>query len=592
MHCVKIKHILEFIKSNRGGTVKGYLQIVLHSHLPFVLSHGRWPHGADWIFEAAAETYIPIIQILHKAESENIPLKLTIAISPVLAEQLNHITFPEQFVSYIRMKLTSAQEDERYYNDIDDFERVKLAQFWQDFYTRVLHDFREIEGDILGEFKKYQEKEMIEIITCAATHGYLPLLGTDNSVYAQLAVAKQVHRKHFGCEPKGIWLPEAAYRPRYEWVPPVGKDKSPRLRKGIEEFLYNLDIGYFFVDSHLLKGGKAIGVYIDRFEALKKLWAQFEKQYKPREEIPRSPYKPYLCSSKDGECATPFYTRDPETGFQVWSGEYGYPGNPAYLDFHKKHYPGGHRYWRVTHPQADLAEKELYHPEWIQNTLAEQAHHFVSLCEDIVKENISDATKFPPIISAPFDAELFGHWWFEGPRWLLELANMLNKNELVEMTRGWEYMEKYPPSEVIQLPEGSWGQGGFHYIWLNDWTTWTWEHIYEAERIMRDFANRFGKGEPSPRLKRVLAQMGRELLLLESSDWQFLISTWSARDYAEQRVTFHWEKFNEVRKIAELLFDGKEPSAGLWRELELLEAQDDIFPKIDPTLWMDKNLNF
>jgi len=87
-------------------------------------------------------------------------------------------------------------------------------------------------------------------------------------------------------------------------------------------------------------------------------------------------------------------------------------------------------------------------------------------------------------------------------------------------------------------------------------------------------------------------QLGRELLLLESSDWQFLISTWSARDYAEQRVVFHWEKFNEVKKIAELLFDGKEPSSGLWRELELLEGQDDIFHDLDPALWADRNLDF
>ncbi|HDG67814.1 MAG TPA: DUF1957 domain-containing protein, partial [candidate division Zixibacteria bacterium] len=456
---------------------------------------------------------------------------------------------------------------------------------------RILHDYEEIGGDILGEFKKFQEKGMIEIITCGATHGYLPLIGTDNSVYAQLALAKQVHRRHFGTDPKGIWLPEAAYRPRYEWVPPVGEDKTPRLRRGIEEFLYHLDIRFFFVDTHLLKGGRAIGVYIDRFEALKKLWAQFEKQYSPREEIPRSPYKPYLCSSVEGKYATPFYVRDPETGLQVWSGEWGYPGNPAYLDFHKKHFPGGHRYWRVTHPKADLADKDLYHPEWIPDTIAEQAHHFTTLCEGII-EKVSAELDVPPIISAPFDAELFGHWWFEGPDWLLQVARNIAANPNLQMTRGWDYLEKYPPSEVVHLPEGSWGQGGFHYIWLNDWTKWTWEHIYKAEKIMRDYANWWVQTEQKPQIKRVLAQMGRELLLLESSDWQFLISTWSARDYAERRVAFHWEKFMEIEKIAKTLREGKEPTSGQWRELELIEAQDDIFPDLDPALWADRNLEF
>jgi len=571
--------------------MKGFLQIVLHSHLPFVLTHGTWPHGADWIFEGAAETYMPLLQRLRRAETENIPLKFTIGISPVLAEQLGHILFPEQFVSYLRQKISAAQEDERYFEEIDDSHRVRLARMWQDFYTKILHDYEEISGDILGEFKKFQEKGMIEIITCGATHGYLPLIGTDNSVYAQLALAKQVHRRHFGTDPKGIWLPEAAYRPRYEWVPPVGEDKTPRLRRGIEEFLYHLDIRFFFVDTHLLKGGRAIGVYIDRFEALKKLWAQFEKQYSPREEIPRSPYKPYLCSSVEGEYATPFYVRDPETGLQVWSGEWGYPGNPAYLDFHKKHFPGGHRYWRVTHPKADLADKDLYHPEWIPDTIAEQAHHFATLCEGII-EKVSAEFDVPPIISAPFDAELFGHWWFEGPDWLLQVARDIAANPNIQMTRGWDYLEKYPPSEVVHLPEGSWGQGGFHYIWLNDWTKWTWEHIYEAEKIMRDYANWWVQTEQKPRIKRVLAQMGRELLLLESSDWQFLISTWSARDYAERRVAFHWEKFMEIEKMAKLLREGKEPSSGQWRELELIESQDDIFPDLDPALWADRNLEF
>ncbi len=569
----------------------GFLQIVLHSHLPFVLTHGTWPHGADWVFEAAAETYIPLLQRLRRAKSEGVEFKFTIGISPVLAEQLSHITFPEQFVSYLRQKISAAQEDEGYFEEIDDPHRVKLARMWQDFYTRILHDYEEIDGDILGEFRKFQEEGFIEIITCGATHGYLPLLGTDNSVYAQLALAKQVHRRHFGTDPKGIWLPEAAYRPRYEWVPPVGEDKTPRLRRGIEEFLYHLDIRYFFVDTHLLKGGRAIGVYIDRFEALKKLWAQFEKQYKPREEVPRSPYKPYLCSSVEGKYATPFFVRDPETGLQVWSGEWGYPGNPAYLDFHKKHFPGGHRYWRVTHPRADLADKDLYHPEWIPDTIAEQAHHFVGLCKSILEKAAAELD-VPPIISAPFDAELFGHWWFEGPDWLFKVAQNISQTPGIQMTRGWEYLEKYPPSEVVHLPEGSWGQGGFHYIWLNDWTKWTWEHIYAAEKIMRDHANWWVKSDKNPRIRRVLAQMGRELLLLEASDWQFLISTWSARDYAEERVAFHWEKFSDLHKMAQLLREGKEPSSGQWRELELIELQDDIFPELDPALWADENLNF
>lgn len=570
---------------------KGYLSLMLHGHLPFVLAHGTWPHGADWVFEAAAETYLPLLQILRAAEIERIPIHFTIGVSPVLAEQLRHHIFKYEFSEYLRMKADAAQEDQRYFTQIGDDKRLALAQMWEDFYTKLLHDFEDIDGDIVGELALWQQKNFIEIVTCCATHGYLPLLGTDNSVYAQIAIAKEFHRRHLGVDPMGIWLPEAAYRPRYEWIPPVGDDKEPRLRRGIEEFLYEIGINYFFADSHLLRGGRAIGVYIDRFEALRRLWAQFEAQYKPPEEIPRSPYKPYLCSSTGGKSAVSFFVRDPETGLQVWSGEWGYPGNPAYLDFHKKHFPGGHRYWRVTLAKSDLANKDLYHPEWIASSISEQAEHFVSLCTKLIGE-AGEKLDVPPVISAPYDAELFGHWWFEGPRWILEVARKIAKSEYVEMIRGWDYLEKWPPGEVVHLPEGSWGQGGFHYIWLNDWTRWTWEYVYKAEKIMREWANKWVRSRADARLGRVLAQMARELLLLESSDWQFLISTWSARDYAEQRVAFHWEKFIELDNIAQVIERGENPHSGMWRELEMIERQDDIFPQLDPALWSDENLNF
>ncbi len=574
-----------------GRAMGGFLQLVFHGHLPYVLSHGRWPHGADWVFEAAAETYIPLLRILRRAREEGIPIRFTMGISPVLAEQLAHPSFGDGFDDYLDMKVSAAREDQRYFSQIGDEARLELARMWEDYYRGVADDFAALGGDIVAAFRRAQEDGQLELITCAATHGYLPLLGTDNSVYAQLALAKRVHRRHFGVDPKGIWLPEAAYRPRYEWEPPVG-EKKRKLRRGIEEFLYHLDIRYFFVDSHLLRGGRAIGVYIDRFEALRRLWAQFEREYKPRKELPRSPYKPYLCSSADGLFATPFFVRDPRTGLQVWSGEWGYPGNPAYLDFHKKHFPGGHRYWRVTNPKADLADKDIYRPEWVAPAIAEQADHFVGLCAEIVEGAEAEVGDVPPVITAPFDAELFGHWWFEGPRWLFEVAKRIAQNPKLSMTSGWEYLERYPPGDVVHLPEGSWGQGGFHYIWLNDWTLWTWEHIYAAEERMRRLANRFVRFGADGRLRRALAQAARELLLLEASDWQFLISTWSARDYAEGRVAFHWERFCDMADLAEKLFEGVDPPQGRWRELEILENQDDLFPDVDPSLWADEMLDF
>jgi 1,4-alpha-glucan branching enzyme len=278
--------------------------------------------------------------------------------------------------------------------------------------------FNDIGHDILFEFKKLQDGGYVEIITCGATHGYYPLLSRDESLQAQTKMAVKNYRRHFGRDPRGIWLPECAYRPRYEWTPPVpiaGK-QEPYLRKGVDEFLAENYLDFFIVDSALLKGGKSIGVYIDRFEALKLLWGQFEKQYKPRkEDKDKTPREVYMVSSSpEGKKPTAIFTRDAETGLLVWSGEHGYPGDGNYLDFHKKRFPGGHRYWEVTSSGADLADKMEYNRQNAVNRIPENARHF----SDKVAETLvayHDSTEQKGILVAPYDAELFGHWWFEGP---------------------------------------------------------------------------------------------------------------------------------------------------------------------------------
>ncbi|MGB9561406.1 MAG: 1,4-alpha-glucan branching protein domain-containing protein, partial [bacterium] len=387
--------------------------------------------------------------------------------------------------------------------------------------------------------------------------------------------------RNFGRKPRGIWLPECAYRPRYTWVNPINNLSFER--KGIEEVLKHVGIEYFIVDSALLTGGKAIGVYIERYEALKRLWQQFEKSYKPLEKEPRSVYRAYLCGDVS------FFARDPKTALQVWSGEWGYPGNGVYLDFHKKHWPGGLRYWRVTNPKADLGEKLLYEPQWVDGVLFEQAEHFTKLCKSIL-EDYHSSSGLAGIIVAPYDSELFGHWWFEGPRWLKKvLTNLYYETEFSTITLS-EYLQKYPPYEIVALPEGSWGEGGFHYIWFNDWTRWSWKLIYDAEEKFVEWVNRLYDTHDL-NLKRILAQAARELLLLESSDWQFLISTWSARDYAEQRISIHYESFNELISVAETYLKERTISDHMWERVIFYEKRDPIFPDLDPLLWSNRALN-
>lgn len=324
---------------------KGYLALVLHSHLPYVLSHGRWPHGTDWLCEAAAETYLPIIKALDELLAEGCRPKLSIGLSPVLCEQLSDPSFKGEFVSYMNQKMAAARSDSEEFFKYGQENMMETSHLWERFYEETLQQFDHIGQDILFEFKRLQDAGAIEIITCGATHGYYPLLSRDESLQAQTKLAVKNYEKHFGKQPRGIWLPECAYRPRYKWTPPVpinGRQDSYD-RKGVEEFLSENGLDYFVIDSVLLKGGKSIGVYIDRFDALKMLWGEFSKQYHPRaEELDKTPREVYLVASDtENKKPTAVFTRDPETGLLVWSGEHGYPGDGHYLDFHKKRFPEG-----------------------------------------------------------------------------------------------------------------------------------------------------------------------------------------------------------------------------------------------------------
>jgi 1,4-alpha-glucan branching enzyme len=502
----------------------------------------------------------------------------------VLTEQLADRRFREEFLSYLHMKQSAAQENEAEFSRRGNQHMSDLAHFWWRYYQDIERDYVERYGsDIVGAFRQLQDEGHIEIITSAATHGYLPLLGRDTSVQGQVNQGVATYRKHYGRDPSGVWLPECAYRPRYEWTPPVGdKDGKAVLRKGVEEFLAEAGLKYFIVDSHLLAGGEALGVYIDRFEALRRLWEQSQKGVL-REPTERTLYRAYLASSsEDLNKATAVFARDTRTALQVWSGEHGYPGDYNYLEFHKKHFPGGLRYWRVTDARADLGSKQPYEPAQVPERVRQQAEHFVDVVRALVQEQAEKQDL--PVVCAPYDAELLGHWWFEGPEWLYQVLKRLAQDDVVQPITCSAYLEQAPPAEVVRLPEGSWGQGGFHWVWLNEWTEWTWEHIYEVEGRLAELLEK-APDEPTGELKAVLEQLVRELLLLQSSDWQFLITTWSARDYAENRFTTHCDDFHALVGIAEKLLEGGELTDSDRDLLGMLGERDGVFEDIDLDDW-------
>jgi 1,4-alpha-glucan branching enzyme len=567
---------------------RGAFTFVLHGHLPYVLSHGTWPHGSDMIFECAAGSYIPLLLTFERLVAEGVSPKVTMGITPVLAEQLADGSFKQQFSDYLDMRARTAIENRDEFAKQRQFHLGDLAERWDRHYRDLKDAFvHRFDRDLVAGFRRLEEDGHIEVISSCATHGYLPLLGSDESIQAQVRQAVAAHKRHFGRRPRGFWLPECGYRPRYRWASPLPRagPKEPHLRKGVEEFLAENGIRYFIVDTATLRGGAATGVYVERFAGLQRLWEQFRASYRPLPaEGQRSPYEAYLVASEmEGSPPVAAFARDERTGTQVWSGKHGYPGDGRYLEFHKKHWPGGLRYWRVTSADSDLGAKDSYEPDRASARVPEQAHHFSDLVHTILTDHHTE-TKRSGMLCAPYDAELFGHWWFEGPEWLYHVLRGIDSNPCVDLMTCSEYLDEHVPDAAVALPEGSWGEGGFHWVWLNEWTTWIWEHIYAAEAEFPHLARQTVESG-DPELVEIVSQAARELLLLQSSDWPFLISTWSARDYAERRAAWHHDAFKRLVAIARRRAAGQTASAADREFLAECQQRDSLFPDLDLSWW-------
>jgi len=561
--------------------VSSALVIILHAHIPYVLGHGAWPHGEDWLNESVAESYIPLLRIFNNLADDGCLPKVTVVVTPILAEQLCDAGFKEQFKGYLKNKLNAAEQDESSFVAQGDMHLARLARMWREYYEQLTRDFIGVHNeDIVAGFRSLEQRGAIEVMTCAATHGYLPLLSEDAAIRAQLRVAVETHKRHFGVAPRGLWLPECAYRPAQEWIYPIEGWGPPKHRPGLEELLAEVGIRYFIVDSHLLQGGEPVPIYHRRFgEPANRVKTEIPTEGRHSHVAMRSPYNVYYAAPERGAAKVAFFTRDPKASLQVWSAAAGYPGDGNYLEFHKKRWPGGHRYWRVTDRNADLGAKLPYVPEEAEERAKEHARHFLTL--------LLETTRQPGVrvLTAPYDAELYGHWWFEGPHWLERVLRLAHDHSDIEPLTAAEFLETHQPVEAVQLPEGSWGSGGAHGVWFNRDTRWTWVRVYDAEAKMRETV-RAASGRADGDLRRLLKQMARELLLLESSDWQFNMTTWSARDYAERRIEEHYSAFRDLYEITcRYLRDGA-LSARDTDILRKLEEIDRPFQTVEPEWWL------
>jgi len=554
----------------------GRFLLCLHSHMPYVLSHGKSPHGTDWITEAAAECYLPLLDALFRLEQEGIKPRWTINITPILAEQLEDESFKAEFEGYCDSRAAFARADAiRFQQEGEGLGMVGLAGYWARIYERAKDQFQNRWGrSIVGGFKYFQDIGSIEIITSGVTHGYQPLLGTEESCRAQIQLGVDTYKKCFGRQPRGIWLPECAYRPRYAWKSPVDDNEVPWERAGTDEWLAKFGLEYFFVDSHMIRGGTPLGTYAANFPQLAELFARSNRYFTPTEEF-RSEYEHYILPT-----GTTCFSRDPDTTVKVWSGEVGYPGDPFYLEFHKQLYPGRLKYWRISENKAELGEKKPYDPYKAYENVAEHAKDMVNVIKTALARYRGQSDRNGTLV-AMYDTELFGHWWWEGPEFLYELARAMHADGEVEMASGGEVLDRDPARHLINLPEGSWGEGGYHYIWLNNENAWTWKKLYPCQRRMRELSRQYAEGPA----REIVRQAGRELLLAESSDWQFLISTQSAKDYAEVRFTDHIDRFERLAELAQQVHFGHALDTAEAAFLADCQQKDAPFAELDPTLW-------
>lgn len=553
-------------------TTYGAFTFVLHSHLPYARQAGMWPHGEEWVHEALAETYLPLLDALYDLRDEGVPFRLTIGITPILAEQLGDPLIVEHFVHYASERAAWAASDITRFEASGDMEMASLARFYHHWYARNLTSFRDrYDKNVLAAFKNLQDEGLIEIATSAATHGYLPLLSRDSSVFGQIATGVAAYRRWFGRDPKSIWLPECAYRPAV-----LDTSVEPPVRRpGIESFLAAQGIRVFFSETHTVEGGrpvgKAAGDAIGPYGVVPRIDAMPLTLEEQRE--PGTTYRPYWVGDAVGQTAV--LARNNRTGQQVWSGEHGYPGDAAYREFHRKDAVSGMQYWRVTGPRVDLGDKQPYEPDVAAGRAGEHARHFAWLVHDLLKE-YHERTGEQGVISAAYDTELFGHWWFEGVAWLKGVLRELAGMPAVELTTANGIVTNHSPDRVLDLPESSWGAGGNHSTWLNPDTEWMWPRIHDAERAMEELIA--AHPEATGDRLTVLKQAARELLLLQSSDWPFLVTTGQAKEYAIERFNDHIERFTALVELAGA--DG-ELSSDQRAFLSGLQERDNPFPDID-----------
>ena len=518
---------------------QGYLAFILHAHLPFV-RHPEFQEFLEerWFYEAITETYIPLIQVLERLQRDRVPCQLAMTVSPTLISMLDDPLLQERYVRHLERLIELADREVHRTRWEASFQ--PLAQMYHRRFVEARTLFVERYRRRLTQvFRRFADDGMLELLTCGATHGFLPLMLHRQAVRAQVRVATSLHQRTFGRRPIGIWLPECGYNP------------------GDEAILHEEGLRYFLLDAH----GILFGAPRPRFGV----------------------YSAYY--TRSGVAA---FGRDLESSKSVWSAVEGYPGDFVYREFYRdigydldydyiRPYLNGDgtrintgiKYYRIT---GRTDRKEPYVPEAALRRAEEHAGNFMFNRERQI-EHLRRMLGRQPIVVSPYDAELFGHWWFEGPHWLEMVIRKVAYDQLiVKLITPSSYLEKYPRNQVLTPSLSSWGWKGYCEVWLEGSNDWIYRHLHKAVERMVELAGAEPRAEGTRR--RALNQMARELLLAQSSDWAFIMKTGTFVEYARRRTVEH---LGRVSKLYHDLRAGRVDES--W--LAQVEAKDNLFPDID-----------
>jgi len=518
----------------------GYWLLVLHAHLPYV-RHPEYPDflEEDWLYEAITETYLPLLEIFENLARDGVFFRLTMTITPSLAGMLSDKLLQDRYTARLNKLVELAEKEVWRTKNLPQFSAT--ARMYEKKLKNARRLWEKYHGNILTGFKRLQDEGFLEIITCCATHGFLPLAIHRQAQRAQLSIATADYQRHFGRRPRGIWLAECAYQPE------------------IDEELARQKLRFFFLEAH--------GI----------LYASPRPRY--------GVFAPVFCPS--GVAA---FGRDLETAHQVWSADTGYPGDGDYREFYRDvgydldydyikpylHSDGvrrnvGLKYYRIT-GRVPLDKKEPYNPEWASNKAAEHAGNFMFNREKQI-EYLASIMDRQPVVVSMYDAELFGHWWFEGPDFLNFLFRKIHYDQkTIKTITPTEYLQIYPRNQIVSPAASSWGDKGYFEVWLNGSNDYIYRHLHKASERMVELARKFSR--PSDQERRALNQAARELLLAQSSDWAFIMTTGTMIEYARKRTQDHLLNFNQLydqilnRRIEENF-------------LKDLEYRNNIFPEID-----------